>query len=417
MGTPIQRLAVRLRAVAGLAAAQLTATPGWTALAVAGVALAVLSTTLLAGVGFGVVETGEQKFAAADRDLWVTGGPVRLAPASVGGFENPIRDAHNLSASLQDRDDVRTAVPMSFQTVYVGTEPDPDRLRTVLAVGIPSAGGIRVTNGSGFSRPDAHYAGGSYSGPVTGEVIVGPRVADQFGVGVGDTLYVGGTVVGAVRNNGTVVGVSPTLARFLGAPTVVVPLAELQTMTGTAYADSATLITVALADGADPAAVEADIEARHPGLEVRTNREQLRRVVASKALVVASGGVLVVLAFVAGLALLVNLVALLVHQQRHALAALRAVGVSTPTVVGMMAGQGLFLGVVGGGLGLALTPPAAALLDAVAVRLVGFEGLVRTPALVYVVGAVGAAVLGAASAAVAATRVAALDPLSVLRER
>jgi len=412
----LRRTFARTRVAVALAAARLRRTPGWTLLAVAGVALAVLSTTLLAGVGLGVVQTGEEKFAAADRDLWVTGGPVRIAPGSVGGFENSIRNAHALAANVSDREDVRSATPLSFQRVYVapaGNAGDPE---TAVAVGIPAAGGLEKTNGSGFSQRRVHYAGGDYDGPMVGEVIVGPRVASRHDVAPGDALSVGGTVVGAARNDRSVVGVSPQFSRFLGAPTVVLPLAELQTMTGTAHADTATLLTVSVADDGDPAAVERELEAAYPELDVRTNREQLRSVLADKALVVASGGVLVVLALVAGAALVANLLALLVHQQRRTLAALRAVGVAPSLLVVAMAVQGLLLGALGGSVGLALTVPLAATLDHVAAELVGFGGLVRTPAVVFAVGGAGALTLGTASAAVAALRVARLDPLGTLRE-
>jgi putative ABC transport system permease protein len=411
-----QRLAVRLRAVGGLTIAQLRYKPGWTLLAIVGIAVAVLSMTLLASVGIGVVDTGQEKFASADRDLWVTGGPVQLAPGRIGGFKNSIHDAHNLSEAISRRDDVQTAVPLSFQTVYASRTPSAEDPQTVVAVGIPSDGGLRIQGGPGFTQPSRHYADGAYDGRMSSEVIIDPRVARSYNVTVNDTLFVGGTVAGMVRNNRTVVGITGTLSRFLGAPTVVLPLAELQTMTGTAHVDSATMLTVSLTEGADSTAVKRELEEAYPSLDVRTNREQLQAVLAQKAVIIASGGVLVVLAVVAGLALVVNLLALLVHQQRHEIAALRALGVSTSTLVAIMASQGLLLSLAGGAIGLGLTPVLATVLNRVAAELVGFEGLVRTPEFVFFVGGAGAIVFGVVSAVVATTRVASIEPLSVLRE-
>jgi hypothetical protein len=75
------------------------------------------------------------------------------------------------------------------------------------------------------------------------EVMIDTQTAEQFDVGVGDTLYIGGTLSSARSNEFTVVGISDTFSRFLGTPTVTMPLSELQTVTGTTSTDSATFIT------------------------------------------------------------------------------------------------------------------------------------------------------------------------------
>ena len=410
------RILTPLRAIAGLTFAQLNHEQTRTVLAVLGIALAVLSTTLLASVGYGVVETGQQKFDASGRDLWVTGGPVQLAPGSVGGFRNTITGAHAIADNLSARTEVRTAVPMAFQTVYVGTNPDD--LQTLVGVGVTgtaSRGAVQLTAGDGFSGGDQHYAGGSYDGPMSHEVVIGPRTARTLNVSVGETLYVGGTVMGARENAVTVVGISPTFSRFLGAPTVVLPLSELQEATGSTRTDRATLITIDLASDATVGAVERDIQRAYPTYDVRTNREQLESVLAKQAIVLASGAVLVVLAVVAGVALTANLLALLVYQQRQELAAAKALGVSGVVLVGIAAGQGLLLGLLGGALGLALTPLAGTGLNAVAAHLVGFEGLVRTPTLVFVLGGVVAVGIGTIGAVVAGWRASRVHPLVQLK--
>lgn len=404
----------RLRTLAGLATAQLRHRPSRTLLAVLGIALAVLATTLLASVGFGVLETGEQKFDAADRDLWITGGPIELAPGSVGGFRNTVLDSHAVAAEIQSREDVRTAVPMGFQTVYAGR--DPAALETVVAVGVPGAGSsVQLDAGDGFSRGDVHYGNGSYDGPMTHEIIVDPRIAEKYGLEVGDELHVGGTVAGARDHEFVVVGISPTFSSFLGVPTVTMPLSELQELTGTTATDRATWITVAVADGADADAVETDLESEYPRYDVRTNSEQLSAILNEKAVLLAAGATLVALAVVAGLALTVNLLALVVYQQRDALAALKAVGLSSRTLVGVVAGQGVALGALGGAVGLLATPPIVAGLNRVAARLVGFEGLLRTPDAVFVGGAVIAVGIGTASAVAAGWQIARIPPLDQLR--
>lgn len=404
-----------LRTILGLAITHLTHDRTRTVLAVLGIALAVLATTLLASVGYGVVETGQQKFDSSGRDLWVTGGPVRLTPGSVGGFHNSITDAHTIANNLSAREDVKTATPMAFQTVYVGTEPQ--NLETLVGVGVTgsaSRGAVSLDAGRGFQNGDQHYAGGSYDGPRTNEVILAPRTAQLLNVSVGETLYVGGTVTGARDNPVTVVGISPTFSRFLGAPTLVVPLSELQEMTGTTQTDRASMITIDLTADADIVQAEQEIQAAYPAYDVRTNREQLKAVLAQQALVLASGGVLVVLAVVAGAVLTVNLLALLVYQQQSELAAMQALGVSSRILVGVTACQGLVLGIAGGILGIILTPLAGSGLNAIATQLVGFTGLVQTPDVVFMAGGLIAIGIGTVAAIVAGWRVARLEPLSVL---
>ena len=134
----------------------------------------------------------------------------------------------------------------------------------------------------------------------------------------------------------------------------------------------------------------------------------------NQALVLAGGVTLVVLAFIAGLALTTNLLGLVVYQQRETLAALQATGMSQSTLVGLIAGQGLVLGVVGGILGVGLTPPLAEVLNRIAEALVGFDGLVQVPTEMLFVGFGIATVVGTVSAAVVAWRISRLDTLEAL---
>jgi putative ABC transport system permease protein len=246
------------------------------------------------------------------------------------------------------------------------------------------------------------------------EVMIDTQTAEQFDVGVGDTLYIGGTLSSARSNEFTVVGISDTFSRFLGTPTVTMPLSELQTVTGTTSTDSATFITVSVEDGADVEAVQQRVQADYPEFTIRNNQEQLEAVLQNQALVLAGGVTLVVLAFIAGLALTTNLLGLVVYQQRETLAALQATGLSQATLVGLIAGQGLVLGVIGGLFGVGLTPPLAELLNRIAERLVGFEGLVQVPTEMLYVGFGIATIVGTVSASVVAWRISRLETLEAL---
>jgi putative ABC transport system permease protein len=390
----------RLRVAASVAAAQLRHDRARTLLAVVGIAVAVLSTTLLASLGYGVFQTGQQKFDASGRDLWVTGGSLSEGP---GGFGTSITDSHVTAGDIASRESVESAVPMAFRAVYVGN--GSGEMQTLVGVGVPGGGGsVDITEGEGFRTHDRHYAGGDYDGNMTYSVIIDTRTAEMFDVGVGDTLSIGGSVSTAKNHEFTVVGLSPTFSSFLGAPTTTMHLSELQRITGTTGTDKATFITVNLNDDANVSAVEQRLQRQYPDYTIRTNDEQMRAVLQNNAVVIAVGGALVVLAVVAGFALTLNVLSIVVFQQKEELAALTALGVSSKTLVAMVAGQGVLLGAVGGVLGVVVTPPFVVGLNVVAAEIVGFEGLVQAPGSVLALGAGIALVIGTLAAAVAGWR-------------
>ncbi|WP_135304805.1 ABC transporter permease [Haloarcula amylovorans] len=408
------RLFHRLRAMLGLGGAHLRHDRGRTILAVLGVAVAVLATTVLASVGVGVVETGTQKFDTADRDLWVTGGPIQFAPESVGGVENGIVDAHQVSTEIESRKEVRAAVPLAFQTVYVGT--NTSEFKTMVAAGVPGGGpSVDITKGPGFERDDVHYANGTYNGPMTRAIVLDPQTAQRFGVEPGDTLYVGGTIAGAKENAFTVVGISPTYSRFLGTGTATMHLSELQSLSGTTGADRATLVTIRLEDGVSAGPVKQTLQQQYPTYTVRTNREQLQATLERQALVVASGISLVVLAVLAGTALTVNLLLSFIYQQRRELAALNALGCSPTTLTGVVVSQAILLSIVGSIIGLLTTYPVVAGLNYVTAAIVGFENLVHTPPLLLPIGFSITIGMSLVSAIVAGWRLSRLEPMSTLR--
>lgn len=390
----------KLRVAISVAAAQLRHDRARTVLAVVGVAVAVLSTTLLASLGVGVVETGQQKFDASGRDLWVTGGSLSQGP---GGFGTSILDSHQVADDIEAREDVYTATPMAFRSVYVGN--GSGEMQTLVGVGVPGGGPfVQITEGRGWEDGDSHYANGSYDGPRANEVLIDARTADLLGVGVGDQIQMGGSVESARENEFTVVGISPTFSSFLGAATVTAPLSELQSVTGTSGQDRATFITVALEDSANPSVVEQEIQEQYPEYTVRTNDEQMQSVLQHNAVVIAVGAALVVLSVVAGFALTLNVLSIVVFQQREELAALTALGVSSRTLVGMVGAQGVLLGLLGGILGILATPPFVFVLNYAAEAIVGFEGLVQTPETVLLLGVGIALVIGTLAALVAGWR-------------
>ena len=399
----LTRLWRRLRTTGALAAAQLRHDRTRTAVAVVGIAVAVLATTLLAGGGLGVVAVGTQQFDAADRDLWVTGGSVGLTPAGGGGFENTIHDSHEVAAEIESHEGVQTAAPMAFQTVYISE--NGSSYDTIIATGVTATGSaVSVTEGEGFHGKDTHYANGSFDGPMSHEVIVDRRTADAYNLSVNDTVHLGGTTSAADDNEFTVVGISPTISEFLGAPTVTVRLSELQTITGATGTDPATMIPITLEDGADPEAVQADLQAEYPEYEVRTNEEQLESVLGEQMTILVGGGMLVVVALATGTALTVSMLALFVYHHRPELSTLAALGISRGTVAAFVVAQGFLLGVTGWLVGVALTLPLARLVNAAVESVVGFDGLIVISRTAIAGSAVLAVGIGSLAALVAVWR-------------
>ncbi len=371
----------RVSAVVGLALAQLRRSPGRTVLTTLAVALAVLSVTLLASLGVGVVEMGEEGLDRANRDIWITNDPI---DPSSSGTENPIVGAHEISADLTARDDVRTASPIAMHDVYVGT--DPSELERVPAVGVQQThDGFDFEAGHGFEPEGDPYPREPTDEPTRAEIVIDPRLADDLGVSVGETIYVG-TSRETARYEFTVVGTSSYYSTYLGSPAVTVPLADLQAVAGTSGTDRATFITADVAEGADRDAVRDDLAAEYSQYDVRTSDDQLESMFRERTLVLASGVTLVGLAVVGGVVLTINLFALVAYQQRDELAALRAVGLSRRVLAGTIGVQGLLIGLVGGVVGVAATPPIAAALNRFATSVVGFERLLQTPLEVYVAG-------------------------------
>jgi putative ABC transport system permease protein len=148
---------------------------------------------------------------------------------------------------------------------------------------------------------------------------------------------------------------------------------------------------------------------------VRTNSEQLEATLERQAVLLASGGSLVVLGVLAGLTLTANLMVSVVYQQRQELAALKALGSRTSTLVGVVFTQALVLGILGGVVGVATTLPLVELLNFAAAAIVGFEGVVRTPQWLLGAGLAIAIPMSLAGSLLAGWRIALLSPEEGLR--
>ena len=401
----------RARAAVGIAVAQVRHYRVRSALSVVGIALGVVLVISLAGLGYGLTTTGDEAIDYLDHDLWATSGGVKLRPGGVGGVANPIPDAHRSTERLESGPRVRDAQALAFQTVYVSDSRN--NFDTLAGVGI-TGNGSRVVGDGGFDSGDVHYANGSYDGPMTHEIFIDEQTAERYDVGVNDTLYVGGTIYQAEQNEFRIVGVTRSFSRFLGVPTVSMHLSELQEVSGTTRSDRASIIGVSLANGQGTAAAKPALERAHPEFQFRTNDEQVSAIIGRQASVLAGAGTLVLLAVAAGIALVLNTLALLVYHQREALAAMKAVGVRGQTLGVLVGTQGVLFGLAGGLVGCALVPLLVDVVNGLVADLTGFTELIETPLWLYGAGLGLALSMGLFGSLVAGWRAASIDPLRTL---
>ncbi|WP_254840911.1 ABC transporter permease [Natronomonas marina] len=402
----------RLRAAFGIAAAQLRHYRVRTALAVVGVALAVVTIVVLTGVGVSALSVGEAGVTRIDADLWATAGPSSFAPGAVGSVNNQLLDAHEVTREIEDHEDVAGARAVAFQTVYVGEESG--EYETIVGAGTTGNGSrFEIEEGRTFSGGDAHYANGSYDGPMSGEVLIDKRAAEQLDIEVGDEIHVGGTLVAADENSFTVVGLTNDVARFIGAPTVVMHLSELQEVSGSTGVDPASTIIIQLEDGADDERVREELAASYPDLSIRTNSEQFEAILRSQSAIIASAVTLAALAVASGIAIVTNVFGLLVYHQRRQLAALKASGVSVSTLLVVTLVEGLVVGGIGAGIGLLLAAPSIEGIN-LAVGYLGFEDIIDAPRWVFGLGVGLAFVVGVIGAVVAGWRTVRVSPIEHL---
>ncbi|MFC7140592.1 ABC transporter permease [Halosimplex aquaticum] len=404
----------RFRALVGIALAHLRHERVRTVITICGVAMAVLAAVLLASVGLGVIDTGQQKFAESQQDLWITGGPIELQPGTVGGFQNSVVDSHQLSREITGRDDVVTAAPMIFQSVYAGR--NASELQTIVGVGAPDSGKlISLSAGRLFSSYDVHYANGSYDGPMTREAIIDSRTAELLDVGVNDTIHLGGTVATARQQEFTVVGISPTYSQFVGAPTVVLQPSELQEITGTTASDRASFVLVRATEGTNVTRLESELSETYPQYTIRTNQEQLRSILERQAVVLASGGSLLVLAVIAGVLLVMNIQLSFVFRLRESFAAITALGFSRRSLTTVVFLYTLCVGVLGGLLGSGLAVLGVRIVNAITEALTGFEDVASLSPRLVGGGLVLAVVVSGIGGVAASLYLARLNPLDSLR--
>ena len=216
-------------------------------LAVAAIAAAVALPVVLISVGGGVS-------AHELANLQNAGYQIVVSAAGING----ISDAHSLAQEIRGVGSVTAASPVLSVPIdaYAGNASAPT---AVLAEGIipdqfaptlgPAEKGLFPSPlPLGDPTDLIHYASGTYRGPATYSVLVSTPYA-VHGIGIGDRILLSPSAnrsLGTEYNVTGVFGVAPTLLSPTGAFAVLLPLSDLQAMTG--YGPSA---SAAVPDAAD----------------------------------------------------------------------------------------------------------------------------------------------------------------------
>ncbi len=336
-------------------------------LAIAAIGTAVALPVVLVSVGGGVAAHELSQLENAGYQIVV----------SASGTHG-ISDAHRLAAEFRAVPSVAAASPVL--SIAVDAFAGSGGATPVLAEGVipdqfsPTLG---PTESGLFPDPlplgdptDAiHYDNGSYAGPATYDVLISTPYAAAKGVGVGDQLWLGATAnrTQAIAYNVTgTFGVTTSLLGPTGAFAILLPLSDLQVMTGYATGPNASVpdaadtveISVVGSAATNPTVlsqIRDQIQALVPYYGVSSLTQEAQQLQSASAVLTGFYLALSSVGIVVGLMFLTLVLLRRVESERRAIGIRRAIGVPARTIAApilrdglVLAGLGALVGVAGG---------------------------------------------------------------------
>lgn len=328
--------------------------------------LFVAGVTVAAAVLFDMVMLAEGLQRSIGEILEATGYQVRVVPKGLLPFEGgaSIRDSRALAAELGTDPRVSEAVPLWGQTVYLSSPGGDPRPTASFGYGAPvgTTPALRIRSGRTIQA--------------SGDLIIDPIIAAEFGVGVGDTLLAGlepDPAVGALRRRRTVrvVGVANFMFAAEGSATIGLPIEDLWSLAGTA-SQPAALILIRVAREEDAYGVAHDFRDRLMNVDVYAIPEIIEaagdRLTYFQQLSLVLGTVSLGVTFL----LVATLLTLSVNERWGEIAALRALGVTRGRMLTQVAYQGFIIAAAGTLIGFGAGLLVARYLDEI---LSDFPGL------------------------------------------
>jgi ABC-type lipoprotein release transport system permease subunit len=333
-------------------------------LAIAAVGTAVALPVVLVSVGGGVS-------AHELADLQNAGYQIVVSAAGVHGITN----AHNLTQRILALGSVAAASPVlsvSLDSFVARGGPTPVLAEGVVpdqfvpTLGPAESGLFPVPFPLGDPTDAVHFDNGTYAGVAINDVLVSSPLAQSDGIARGATLWLSTTTnrSQAVAYNVTgTFGVPPTSLGPTGAFAIVLPLSNLQVMSGfaagpTATAhDAADTIEVAVSGSVstDPAAldhVRAEVQALVPYYGVSSLDQEAQQLQSASAVLTGFYLALSSVALTVGLLFLALVLVRRVESDRRSIGIQRALGLPGRWIAREIVTDGLTLALLGSVVGL-----------------------------------------------------------------
>jgi hypothetical protein len=333
-------------------------------LAIAAVGTAVALPVVLVSVGGGV---SAHELAG----LQNAGYQIVVSAAGVHG----ITDAHTLTDRILALGSVAAASPVL--SVSLDAFPGTGGPTSVLAEGVipdqfsptlgPSEGGLFPTPlPLGDLTDRVHFDNGTYAGPASYDVLVSSPLAQADGLGAGSKLLLSPSAnrsQGVEYNVTATFGVPPTALGPTGAFAIVLPLSNLQVMSGfaggpaTVAPDAADTIEVALTGAAStqPATLDRvrdEIQALVPFYGVSSLDQEAQQLRAASGVLTGFYLALSSVALTVGLLFLALVLVRRVEADRRSIGIRRALGLPGRWIAREIVADGLRLALLGSAVGL-----------------------------------------------------------------
>lgn len=333
-------------------------------LAIAAVATAVSLPVVLVSVGGGVS-------AHELANLENAGYQIVISAAGVHGVTN----AHNLTDRILALGSVAAASPVlsvSLDAYRATGGPTPVLAEGVIpeefvpTLGPAESGLFPSTLPLGDPTDGVHFANGTYDGPATYDLLVSSPLAQADGLTTGATLWLSPTAnrSGGIGFNVTgTFGIPPTALGPTGAFAIVLPLSDLQVMSGYAGGrsaiapDAADTIEVALSGSAstDPTTldhVRAAIQALVPYYGVSALDQEAQQLESASGVLTGFYLALSSVGLTVGLLFLALVLVRRVESDRRSIGIRRALGLPGRWIAGEIVADGLVLAAFGSVLGV-----------------------------------------------------------------
>ncbi len=335
-------------------------------LAVVALATAVALPVVLISVGGGV---SAHELAA----LQNAGYQIVVSAPGLHG----VAEAHNLTEQLLALPSVAAVSPVL--SIAIDAFPPGKGAVPVLAEGVipgefgptlgPAESGLfPLPLPLGDPSDRTHFDNGTYDGPATDDVLVSSPLAQAEGVGVGSLLPLAPTANAsaaiAYRVTGTF-GVPPTVLGPVGAFAILLPLSNLQVMTGFAHGagvpvpDAADTIEVAVVPAAtsQPSVLErvrAEIQSIVPFYGVSDLSQEAQQLQSASAVLTGFYLALSSVGLTVGLVFLTLVLVRRVERERRSIGIRRAIGQPGRSIATEIVGEGAALAAGGAILGIAV---------------------------------------------------------------